>query len=295
MTSKDNFDFNIDNYTVEDIFALFNLDITVPLNTDQLRKAKHVLIRVHPDKSKLPREYFIFFNKAYNVLTQISECNQQRRGGSGTEYLANEYYSSEIHTHIATNSKDIRKVFNSRFEAINSDMMPQAQAGHGDWFRQSADPTSTISLSDHSTIFNKHKEKHSFNQSATAVTVLAATNMSDNIGFSMLDDTPTEFTSGMFGQLQFTDLKQSYTKSLFDISDNAFDVRNNRPQSIDELKHVRETTPIACLSIKQSEAIMADQRREETEMSTHRAYRLVRELERANIKNTQLTSQLLKY
>ena len=295
MASKDQFDFNIDNYTIQDIYALFKLDMTVPLNIDQLRKAKQVLVKVHPDKSKLPREYFLFFNKAYNVLIQISECNKQRRSGSGTDYLANEYYSAEIHDHITNNSKDIQRVFNSRFEQLNSDILPQSQAGHGEWFRRTDDPTSTISLSEHSKIFGKHKKSHSYNQPGTAVAVVSSNNISDRIGFSMLDEDPTEFTSGMFDPLQFTDLKQSYTNSLFDISDNEFDVRNNRPQTIDQMRHMREDIPIAMLSIKQSEAIMADQQRAETEISTQRAYRLVRQLEKAQVKNSQLTSQFLKY
>jgi hypothetical protein len=295
MASKDQFDFNIDNYTIQDIYALFKLDMKVPLNTDQLRKAKQVLVKVHPDKSKLPREYFVFFNKAYTVLTQISECNKQRRGGSGTEYLANEYYSAEIHDHITNNSKDIQRVFNSRFEQLNSDILPQSQAGHGEWFRRTDDPTSRITLSDHSKIFGKHKESHSYNQPGTTVAVVSSNNISDRIGFSMLDEDPTEFTSGMFDTLQFTDLKQSYTNSLFDISDNAFDVRNNRPQTIDQMRHMREDIPISMLTMKQSEAIMADQQRAETEISTQRAYRLVRQLEKAQAKNSQLTSQFLKY
>lgn len=62
-------DLNIDNYNLPDILSLFN----VPTLFDEadLKRAKLAVLKTHPDKSQLPKEYFIFFTKAYRILHQI--------------------------------------------------------------------------------------------------------------------------------------------------------------------------------------------------------------------------------
>jgi hypothetical protein len=62
-------DLNIDNYNLPDILALFNLPTL--FNEDDLKRAKHAVLKTHPDKCKLPKEYFLFFTKAYRIVHQI--------------------------------------------------------------------------------------------------------------------------------------------------------------------------------------------------------------------------------
>jgi len=62
-------DLNIDNYNLPDILALFNLPTL--FNHEDLKRAKLSVLKMHPDKSQLPKEYFLFFTKAYRILHQI--------------------------------------------------------------------------------------------------------------------------------------------------------------------------------------------------------------------------------
>lgn len=62
-------DLNIDNYNLPDILALFNLPTL--FNEADLKRAKLVVLKTHPDKSQLPKEYFLFFTKAYRIVHQI--------------------------------------------------------------------------------------------------------------------------------------------------------------------------------------------------------------------------------
>ena len=62
-------DLNIDNYNLPDILALFNLPTL--FNEDDLKRAKHAVLKTHPDKCQLPKEYFLFFTKAYRIVHQI--------------------------------------------------------------------------------------------------------------------------------------------------------------------------------------------------------------------------------
>ena len=62
-------DLNIDNYNLPDILALFGLPTL--FNQDDLKRAKLAVLKTHPDKSQLPKEYFLFFTKAYRIVHQI--------------------------------------------------------------------------------------------------------------------------------------------------------------------------------------------------------------------------------
>ena len=54
-------DLDINNYNLQDILSLFK----IPVNFDErdLKKAKQIVLKTHPDKSKLPAEYFLFYSK----------------------------------------------------------------------------------------------------------------------------------------------------------------------------------------------------------------------------------------
>lgn len=62
-------DLNIDNYNLPDILALFHLPAL--FDHEDLKRAKLAVLKTHPDKSQLPKEYFLFFTKAYRILHQI--------------------------------------------------------------------------------------------------------------------------------------------------------------------------------------------------------------------------------
>ena len=70
----ENLDLNIENYELEDILNLFQL--SYDFNELSLKKAKHIVKRTHPDKSKLKPEIFIFFLKAYKVLYHLFEFSK---------------------------------------------------------------------------------------------------------------------------------------------------------------------------------------------------------------------------
>jgi len=62
-------DLNIDNYNLPDILSLFNLPTL--FNEADLKRAKLAVLKTHPDKCQLPKEYFLFFTKAYRIVHQI--------------------------------------------------------------------------------------------------------------------------------------------------------------------------------------------------------------------------------
>lgn len=57
-----NLDLNINNYNLDDILNLFQ--IKSDFGDDDLRNAKKLVLKTHPDKSGLSPEYFLFFFKS---------------------------------------------------------------------------------------------------------------------------------------------------------------------------------------------------------------------------------------
>ena len=66
---SENMDLDINNYELTDILNLFKLPVM--FDDKHLKQAKVIVLRMHPDKSKLPKEYFLFFTKAYKILYEI--------------------------------------------------------------------------------------------------------------------------------------------------------------------------------------------------------------------------------
>jgi len=79
-------DLNIDNYNLPDILALFNLPTL--FDEADLKRAKLAVLKTHPDKSQLPKEYFLFFTKAYRIIHQIYTIRNP---------ATNEHYTQRVH------------------------------------------------------------------------------------------------------------------------------------------------------------------------------------------------------
>ena len=93
----DEVDLNIENYNLNEILQLFKLDYS--FNRDDLKKAKRVVLLTHPDKSKMPKEYFLFYSKAYKMLYYIFEFRnkEEKRNIGNTNY---QQYTNEDPTKL---------------------------------------------------------------------------------------------------------------------------------------------------------------------------------------------------
>ena len=58
VLDSNNFDLNIDNYSMKDIFHLFNIQNEI-LNENIMKESKKFVLKTHPDKSGLNQKYFL--------------------------------------------------------------------------------------------------------------------------------------------------------------------------------------------------------------------------------------------
>ena len=58
-TTIHSLDLELDNYSLEDLYHLFNIPNST-LSEESLKSAKQIVLKMHPDKSRLDSKYFLF-------------------------------------------------------------------------------------------------------------------------------------------------------------------------------------------------------------------------------------------
>ena len=107
-------DLNIENYTLNDILNLFQINEDFDLN--DLKRIKKLIIQTHPDKSKLSPKYFNFFKSAYKILIDINNFRRKNGISSFGESIdidnkLNSYFKNKT-------KKEFNKEFNEIFENV---------------------------------------------------------------------------------------------------------------------------------------------------------------------------------
>ncbi len=57
-------DLNIENYSREELYKLFGFKSSIILTEENMKEAKKIVLKTHPDKSRLDNKYFVFFWKS---------------------------------------------------------------------------------------------------------------------------------------------------------------------------------------------------------------------------------------
>ena len=249
-SNYDNIDLNIDSYSREDIYKLFGIQ-TENLNEQIMKEAKKIVLKTHPDKSKLDSKYFLFFSKAYRRLYGIYEFQNKSTKKVGD---TNEYFSTDNTTvldNMFEKEKSLKDTtnfntwFNNQFEKNKLD--DSNESGYGDWLKSNEDVVDVSNVSK----ANMASEMDKIKKQVQAISVYNGVNdqCSSTFGGSALMDYNNNFTSGsLFSNdgMGYTDLKQAYVESVIPITEDDY---NKMPKfkTIEEYKQHRnnsDTKPI---------------------------------------------------
>ena len=114
-------DLDLDNYDLNDLFKLFNLEYN--FNENDLKQVKRTVVQIHPDKSGLDKKFFLFYCKAFRVIKNIYDYRNRRNTqlndvNAKIEYLA-ESEEDAGKKHLIDNlQKKSSKEFNEWFNRI---------------------------------------------------------------------------------------------------------------------------------------------------------------------------------
>ena len=120
-------DLDINNYNLEDILNLFK----IPVNFDEqdLKRAKQVVLKTHPDKSGLDSKYFLFYSKAYKMLYSVWDFRKKgdvNKASSNTNYENVDKFSEE----------DKKKILDNLFKSDNTKTKFKTNSDFNNWFNE---------------------------------------------------------------------------------------------------------------------------------------------------------------
>jgi len=270
----ENLDLDIQNYSLNDILELFNLDYNFTI--EDLKKSKRIVLKTHPDKSGLDKKYFLFFSKAYKMIYHIHDFRNKEK--QSNNYSEHKYFTDDIneeeHKHIIKNMNN-KEEFHSWFNRLFEKYYTRDDDGYGDWLKSDDDiikMTNFNEMTNNIDIIKKQQKERSivkhvdFEQNANL-----------SCGSSELYSTTNNYTStNSFGSIQYNDLKQAFQETLVPVTNDDY---NNKQKfsTIQELNIYRKQNETKPLSEEEVNIFMKQKEEQQQEISTRMAYNLIRQ------------------
>ena len=268
-------DFNLENYTLLDILNLFKLNINY---TDlDIKNAKKLVLKMHPDKSGLPKEYFLFYCKAFRIIKNMYEFRRKKdntlnSSNSDIEYIKDthsEKGNKILVDKLMSNKKDFHKWFNKLFDEINI-IEEEKSDGHGTWLKsdEDIDTTQTTLNEMHNNIVKKK------NYLSSIVKHKEISEFSTNVNAKMLDNTMFDsYSSDIFSKLSYEDVKIAHTETVIPISENDYKekLKFNNVELYKQYRNNQNTIP---LNEQESKSYLNHKNEESEQLATQLAYKL---------------------
>jgi hypothetical protein len=298
-TNYETIDLNIDNYSREELYKLFGFRSTILLNEENMKEAKKIVLKTHPDKSRLDNKYFVFFSKAYKKLRDIYEF-QNKTTKKTTDN--NEYYDSQngqVLDKMFDMKKDLKdsgnfnKWFNEQFEKHRVE--DPVEHGYGNWLKSDEDIIYTPQNINKDSMAREMEKRKKELQALTPYNGLGTTFGVSSIGGSSLMEYNSNFTSGALfnggGGMGFTDLRQAYVESVIPVTEEDYN-KTQKFNSIDEYKRHRENVDMTPLSKEEAMRQLLHQEKKDNEESAALAFYYAQQSEKAKKNNDTFWSGL---
>ena len=273
MSIQMNLDLNIDNYNLNELLELFKL--RHDFSSYEFKEAKKIVLTIHPDKSGLPSEYFIFFSKAYKLLYKVHEFKHKKtnletekniildkkslinRENKEKKESAEQKLVNEL-----SKSKNFNKKFNELFE--KNYISQENDEGYGNWLGENSDVSDAEA-------FKQGNEK--FKELKSKSRALAVREEPEGIGCSLGSSLVSDGTRYGDG-----DLRVVYEQETV-MSVDESDMEKNRVKNLEELRRTRGAA-ITPLSREQAQERLNKNTRNDEIRATERAVRLVEQEEK---------------
>ena len=293
-------DLDLNNYSLEDILGLFQLQEN--FNEADLKKAKNQVLRLHPDKSRLDPKYFLFYSKAYKTLFSIWEFKNKndKKTMNTDEYIPLNTSEEDKNKALETffdqnktlkNAKNFNKWFNEQFEKqkVKSD---EDESGYGSWLNSNDDIDNTKVTNMRA--MGEHIDKRKKEVRAMIVHKgVQDLNANSNGGSNLLDGPQENYSSDVFSSVGFQDLKQAHVESVIPVSNEDYD-NIKKFGNVNEFVSYRNNQNTVPLSELQAQQYLAQREKNESSLSTKRAYELAKQTEAAQEKNNEFWGRIMK-
>jgi len=260
-----------------------------------MKNSKQIVLKMHPDKSRLDSKYFLFFSKAYKRLHSVYEF-QNKSTNKNERDLKKDYFEDSNKTVLDTmfetkkelkDPKNFNSWFNEKFEKhkLEDD---DTNIGYGDWLQSNdgiININENVTKSNMNEIFERQK-KHI--QSITIYQGISDSTASTLGGSLLMSD--GNFTSSG-GSLEYTDLKQAYTETVIPVTMEDYE-KMPKFRSVNEYKNHRESVDTTPLTKEEAEDILMKKQKRMDNDSAALAYKYAKQAEKVKEKDKSFWSDI---
>ena len=328
-SAVESMDLDINNYELTDILNLFKLPVM--FEETHLKKAKVIVLQMHPDKSRLPKEYFLFFTKAYKILYEIykvrfpGEKKYKEDKFSYTAVIERELNQNKAKTAHNADDREYHKTheeaykkiqkmdagnfsqwFNEKFEKFRLHDEEQDN-GYEEWFRGAKSGTEEEEDEDDVSYGPQElggtwaERNERIERKKTALrnkmalvqrNEIQTANSSGGGGYYGLGrEAPQEYSSGLFSSLQYEDLKKAHTETVIPVTADDFE-SIRKYASTNEMQTFRDIERLNYNYSKEAHTTKLDQETAiQVEQDMQRAYRLAKQDEIVREINKRFNSE----
>ena len=293
---------DIHMYSLKDLLELFNADYN--MSSDDLKRAKKQVLMTHPDKSKLPAEYFLFYKKAFDIIVNFyNNQNKQSQNitAENTTYVptsisdTNKSTSKQITTAINNlNKKEFQDNFNKLFE---TNMVKKTNNTRNEWFSkddQIYESSDDVNSKNMGQIFDKIKDKQSGMVKYKGVENLVVNSGS---GYNLYDDDDaddTYVTSDPFSKLKFDDLRKVHKdETVLSVSERDYN-KVKKYASVDHFMRERGNQSLTPLEKQDAERMLSTQEQQYRERMMNKEHSSNLQTMHFAEKNKAVLSQFLR-
>lgn len=296
-TRPNHYVLDIQEYTFDDLLQLFDMRNSA-FGLEELKRAKRKVLQLHPDKSGMAPEYFIFYKKAYDILASFYTNNHKMEEDVSNENPNTEYKHVSSNVLDSTYDKNIYKKINSTIQEItptefnrqfnnlfeNSNVTKKPDPKRNEWFSGNStdDPFATYSDKVNSTNINsvvEQMKKHVRNDLVLHQTTREL--YSSSFGNSYYDDDEGEDNQSItssnrittstqqskyvecdpFSKLKYEDLRKVHKdQTIFAVGESDYE-NVTKYRNIQEYNNVRSSQNMTPLNKADGEQILLQQER----------------------------------
>lgn len=302
MSSKKTHNLDVSSYSFYELLELFDLDVG-NISVDELKRAKKKVIFMHPDRSKLPSEYFLFYKKAFTIIVNIYENTLKTSQNVPTDHeidyhpenAAPDLSSKEIQKMISKmNQETFHRQFNRLFE---ENMSQKVDTERNKWFEEEApiyEETAQVkSVGQMGQAIESIKQRNHDMILYRGVQPLVNTNQGGNLYADDHEDQQNYISSDPFSKLKFDDLRKVHKdQTVFAVSERDID-KVKQYSSVDEYQRARGNDYVPMES-SEANRLMEIQEKEFQEKMRQKQYQSQLRTLESEQKNKTILSNFLR-
>ena len=291
-------DLTIDHYQLEDLLHLFK--IPNDFDENDLKKAKKIVLQTHPDKSKLPPEYFLFFSKAYKMIYGIWEFkNKQTKepisyDPENFDYVKknqnnNNLYNREkkqlldqfLSKSELKDEKKFHQWFNQQFEK-NKIEREEEMNGYGDWLKSNEDVEDLKEINPAQLGEEIERKKSQLRALIVHKDISELDAVYQGVS-NLTGDAPENYSSDLFSSLPYEDLRKAHTETVIPVTMEDYQTVK-KFKDVNSYKQYRSSQDTTPLSGTQAQEFLNNKYKLQEKETTERAYKLAKQLEESKAK-----------